>query len=312
MDRLHAMNVFLRVAEAGSFAAAAKHLDLARSMVTRTVAGLEAHLGTKLIARSTRSLRLTSEGAVYLERCRDILSLVEAAEGDLAGNQFQLRGLIRVGVPLSFGVRHVAPLVGEFLASHPGLDLDLDFDDRRVNLIETGLDMAIRITSQLDPTQVARRIGRARFLTLASPDYLARHGRPRHPAELAQHECLDYTGSSRPWAYWVDGEWRQVPVRGRLRANNGDALLDAAVRGLGICAQPSFIAAPALRSGALEVVLPEYPTPELGIHAVFPGNRHLSARVRAFTDYLAARMGDTPSWELNLPPQTLAGKPFSA
>ncbi|RTL32518.1 MAG: LysR family transcriptional regulator, partial [Rhodocyclaceae bacterium] len=187
MDRLHAMEVFVRVAEAGSFTAAADHLGLARSAVTRQIAALEAHLGVKLIARSTRSLKLTSAGLAYLERSREILDLVGVAESDLAGGDRRPRGPIRVSVPMSFGVRHLVPLVADFATTYPEVSLDMDFDDRQVNLIESGLDLAIRITTQLDPTQVARRLSVARMVTLASPDYLERHGCPQQPEDLLAH-----------------------------------------------------------------------------------------------------------------------------
>ena len=301
MDRLEGMSTFIRVAEAGSFTAVAERLGLARSAITRSIAALEAHLGVKLIARSTRSLRLTAAGEVYLERCREILALVDAAEGDLSGDERGPRGPIRISVPVSFGVRHLAPLVADFITTYPGVHLDVDFNDRQVNLIESGLDMAIRITTQLDPTQVARRLSTSRLLTLASPEYLARQGRPRVPDDLLIHQCLGYTGTARSaWPYRVAGELQWVPVQGRLQANSGDALLDACQRGLGIVRQPSFIAAPAVRAGPLEVVLADYPGPELGIHAVFPSNRYLPTRVRALADYLAERIGPTPYWDEGL------------
>ncbi len=302
MDRLQGMEIFIRVAEAGSFTAVAEHLGLARSAVTRSVAALEAHLGVKLIARSTRSLKLTAEGEVYLERCREILDLVGAAEGDLSGGDRTPRGPIRISVPVSFGVRHLAPMVADFVTVFPDVSLDIDFNDRQVNLIEAGLDMAIRITTQLDPTQVARRISTSRLLTLASPEYLARHGRPRTPVDLAAHPCLGYTGTARAaWPYQVEGELVWVPVKGRLQANSGDALVDACQRGLGITRQPSFIAAPAVQAGLLEVILAEYQGPELGIYAVFPSNRYLPTRVRALADYLAERIGPVPYWDQGLP-----------
>lgn len=292
------MEVFIRVAEAGSFTAVADHLGLARSAVTRIVAALEAHLGTKLIARSTRSLKLTAEGEVYLERCREILGLVGAAEGDLSGGDRTPRGPIRISVPVSFGVRYLAPLVADFVSLYPEVSLDVDFNDRQVNLIESGIDMAVRITGQLDPTHVARRLSTSRMLTLAAPDYLARHGRPQVPQDLAAHHCLGYTASSRSsWPFQVEGETLWVPVKSRLQSNSGDALVDACQRGLGICRQPSFIAAPALRAGLLEAVLPDFPGPEVGIYAVFPSNRYLPTRVRALADYLAERIGPVPSWD---------------
>ena len=298
MDRLTAMDVFVRVAETGSFTAVAEHLGLARSMVTRQITGLEAHLGVKLIARSTRSLKLTAEGEVYLERCREILGLVGAAEGDLSGGDRRPRGPIRISVPVSFGVRHLAPLVAEFVNLFPEVSLDVDFNDRQVNLIESGIDMAVRITGQLDPGLVARRLSTSRMLTLASPDYLARHGRPDTPQALAGHHCLNYTGTPRSsWPFRMNGETVWVPVKGRLHANSGEALLDACERGLGVCRQPSFIASPAVRAGLLEVILPDYPGPEVGIYAVFPSNRYLPTRVRALTDFLAEQLGPVPSWD---------------
>ena len=302
MDRLEGMATFIRVAEAGSFTAVAEQLGLARSAVTRGIAALEAHLGAKLIARSTRSLRLTAEGEVYLERCREILGLVDAAEEDLAGGERAPRGPIRISVPVSFGVRHLVPLVADFITTFPEVQLDVDFNDRQVNLIEAGVDMAIRITTELEPTQVARRLSTSRLLTLASPEYLARHGRPAVPDDLVTRECLGYTGTTRSsWPYRVGAEMKWIPVQGRLQANNGDALLDACQRGLGIVRQPSFIAAPAVRAGLLEVLLEAFPGPELGIHAVFPSNRYLPTRVRALAYYLAERIGPVPYWDAGLP-----------
>lgn len=297
MDRFNAMEVFVRVAATGSFTAVAEHLGLARSMVTRQISALEAHLGVKLIARSTRSLKLTAEGEVYLERCREILGLVAAAEGDLSGGGQAPRGPIRISVPVSFGVRHLAPLVAEFVTRYPEVNLDVEYSDRQVNLIESGFDMAVRITSQLDPTLVARRLGSARMLTLASPAYLARRGWPEQPEALADHDCLGYTGTARTsWPFQVGGETRWVAIKSRLQSNNGEALLDACKRGLGICRQPAFIAEQAVRSGELAVILQQFPGPEVGIHAVFPSNRYLPTRVRALADFLADSLGPLPAW----------------
>jgi DNA-binding transcriptional LysR family regulator len=301
MDRLLAMEVFVRVAESGSFTAAADHLRLTRSAVTRLVAALEARLGVKLIARSTRRLKLTSAGGAYLERCREVLDLVSAAEGDLAGNDGSPRGPIRISVPVSFGMRHLAPLAADFLTLHPAVTLDIDFNDREVNLIESGRDLAIRISEHLDETQVARRLSTCRLITLAAPDYLERHGRPWMPRDLLAHQCLGYTGTARAsWPFLVDGDWQWVPVRARLQANNGEALVEAASRGLGICRQPDFIAAPAIQTGRLVAILADFPGPELGIYAIFPSHRYLPQRVRALTDYLAQRIGPVPAWNLGL------------
>ena len=298
MDRLEGMRLFVRVAEMGSFVAVANQTNVARSVVTRQVAALEAHLGTKLIARSTRRLSLTSAGALYLEKCREILGLVEVAESELTDNRQAPRGLIRITLPLSFGVRQLTPLLGDFLRENPAIALELDFNDRRVNLIEGGFDLAIRIADRLEGGDVARKIGSSRDVTVASPDYLARHGRPRHPDDLAAHTCLSYLLVHRGgWAYRVDDELRWFDAKSRLQANNGDALIAAATQGLGITRAPTFIAEQALRSGALEIILADFATPELGIYAVFPGNRYVPHRVRALVDFLAARIGPRPPWD---------------
>lgn len=298
MDRLDCMRVFVRVAELGSFSAVAQQMDVARSVVTRQVAALEAHLGVQLIVRSTRRLALTTAGQSYLESCRDILGLVEAAETGLAAERQVPRGLLRLSVPLSFGLRHLLPLLMDFNVTYPEMTTEVDFTDNRVNLVEQGLDMAIRITQRLDPLDVARRIGSSRMLVVASPDYLRRHGEPQHPAELAERECLIYVpAQSGGWTFTVDGNLQTFPVHGRMRANNGDALTEAAIRGLGITLQPSFIVASAIEAGWLQPILTDYPMPELGIHALLPSNRYVPHRVRVLIDYLAERIGSTPYWE---------------
>ncbi|UCV05044.1 LysR family transcriptional regulator [Dechloromonas denitrificans] len=290
MDRLDAMHLFVRVAELGSFAAVAQQLGLARSVVTRQIAALEAHLGVKLMARSTRRLSLTSAGTAYLEKCRVILNLVETAETDVAEERVNPRGNIRISLPLSFGLKRLAPLLLEFSRRYPEVGLDMDYSDRRVNLIEEGIDLSIRITRRLEGSDIARRIGTARMLAVASPDYLARHGRPQHPAELAHHECLGYTvgGTGQSWQFMVDGQLASFPVRSRIHANNGDVLTEAAAQGLGITLQPDFIIDGFLAAGRIEAVLAEFLVPELGIYAMLPSNRHVPHRVRVLMDALAA------------------------
>jgi DNA-binding transcriptional LysR family regulator len=298
MDRLEGMRLFVRVAELGSFSAVAQQMNVARSVVTRQVAALEAHLGTMLLARSTRRLSLTSAGASYLEKCREILGLVDAAEADLSEERQAPRGLIRVSLPFSFGLRQLMPMFGDFMAANPEISIELDFNDRRANLIEGGFDLAIRIADRLDPGDVARKIGSSQGVVAASPDYLARHGRPRHPRDLARHECFGYLLASRSsWSFVIDGETKLFPVTGKLQANNGDALLDAAIRGLGITSTPTFIAEQAVRDGKLEMLLRKFPTPTLGIYAIFPSNRYVPHRVRALVEFIAGRIGPKPSWD---------------
>jgi DNA-binding transcriptional LysR family regulator len=286
------MQLFVRVAELGSFAGAAQQLGVARSVVTRQIAGLEAHLGVKLMARSTRRLTLTSAGTAYLEKCRVILNLVEAAEIGVAEERQTPRGNIRISLPLSFGLKRLAPLLLDFSQRYPEVALDMDYSDRRVNLIEEGIDLSIRVTRRLDAGDVARRIGTSRMRVLASPDYLSRHGQPAHPAELAHHVCLGYTnaGAATTWQFVVDGQLENFPIRSRINANNGDVLTEAAAQGLGIACQPDFIAGSFIAAGRVVEILVDYPGPELGIYAMLPSNRHIPHRVRVLMDFLAARL----------------------
>lgn len=297
MDQLDSMRLFVRVAELGSFSAVAQQMNVARSVVTRRIAALETRLGVKLLARSTRKLSLTSAGAAYLEKCREILNLVEAAETGLDAERQKPRGMIRMSLPLSFGQRFLAPLLLEFTASYPEVELNMDFTDRRANLIEEGIDLAVRITDRLLPQDVVRRLSSTRMVVVASTEYLRRHGEPKTPFELAGHECLSYTLSQgATWPFKIDGNLTNIPVHGRIQANNGDALVQAAIRGLGITYQPTFIALDALNSGELKPILTEFELPEIGIYAALPGNRHIPLRVRMLIDFLIERLGKEATW----------------
>lgn len=302
MDRLDSMRLFVRVAELGSFSAVAQQMNVARSVVTRQVAALEAHLGTKLLARSTRHLSLTSAGAIYLEKCREILGLVDAAEAGLTEDSQAPRGHLRITLPFSFGIRQLMPMFGDFMTANPEISIELEFSDRRTNLIEGGFDLAIRITDRLEPGDVARKIGSSRSVVVAAPGYIKRHGRPRHPKDLIQHECFGYVLATRTsWAFTLDGKTEWFPVAGRLEANSGDALLAAAIGGLGITYLPTFIVETAVREHSLDILLPAFRAPELGIYAVFPSNRYVPHRVRALVEYLAQRIGNKPPWDEILP-----------
>jgi DNA-binding transcriptional LysR family regulator len=289
MDKLDAMQTFVRVAEAGSFIAVARQLQVARSVVTRQVAALEGHLGAKLITRTTRRLVLTAAGSAYLEKCRAILNMVDAAESDVAEERAVPRGRIRLGLPLSFGLQELMPALLAFAQDQPHVDLVMGLSDQRANLVEEGLDLSIRITNDLQPGDIVRPLGRCRLLTLASPGYLARHAEPRHPSELKHHECLVYANDSAPgsWTFRDGSQTLQVAVRGRIVANNGVLLTEAAARGLGITHQPDFIAAPYLAQGRVRELLQAYERPPLGIYAVLPSNRYIPHRVSALIQHLA-------------------------
>ncbi|MGV3654897.1 MAG: LysR family transcriptional regulator [Noviherbaspirillum sp.] len=293
MNRLDAMMLFVRVADLGSFAAAANQLGLTRSVVTRQIAALEDHLGVKLMVRTTRRLTLTSAGAGYLEQCRTILDLVENAEADVMEERLTPRGHLRIGLPLSFGLKRIAPLLPDFQKAYPDITLALDFTDRHINLIDEGIDLSIRITARLDPGDVVRKLGETRLLAIASPDYLARHGRPRHPSELAGHTCLGYSdrANNRPLSFLVDGKVENFYVPLRMQANNGDALALAVAQGMGISVQPDFIVSDHLASGAVVTLLETFEPPPFGIYAMLPSNRYLPHRVRVLLDFLADALG---------------------
>lgn len=293
MDKLQAMRIFVRVAELNSFSGVAQQLGVARSVVTRQVAALENHLGTKLMARSTRRLTLTSEGASYLEKCRVILNLVDAAETGIAEERLAPRGLIRISVPLSFGLKRVMPHLLEFVRRYPEVNLDMDYSDRRVNLIEDGIDLSIRITHKLESSDVVRKISHSRLCVIASPDYLARCGTPLHPAELTHHQCLGYTIASgqQAWQFLINDKLLSFPLRTQINANNGEALTEAAAQGLGITCQPDFIAQPYLASGKVKEILTNYSLPELGIYAMLPSNRQIPHRVRVLMEFLISEIG---------------------
>ncbi len=293
MDKLDAMQIFVRVAEAGTFTAVADQLQVARSVVTRQIAALEKHLRVKLITRSTRSLTLTPAGAAYLEKCRVILNLVDAAEASLEEEKAVPRGRIRLGLPLSFGLQRLMPALLDFAKAQPHIELLMDFSDQHANLIEEGLDLSIRITADLQPGDIVRTLGRCRLLTLASPGYLSEHGTPTHPEQLRHHECLVYsmTAKSATWPFQLDGQVQAFPVRGRIQANNGLALVQAAAQGMGIALQPDFIAEPFLQRHEVVEILQPFQAPPLGIYAVLPSNRYIPHRVNVLMDHLADFLG---------------------
>ena len=273
MDKLDAMQTFVRVAEAGSFTAVADQLQVARSVITR----------------STRSLTLTAAGAAYLEKCRVILNMVDAAEASLDEEKAVPRGRIRLGLPLSFGLQRLMPALLQFAKLQPHIELMMDFSDQRANLIEEGIDLSIRITADLQPGDIVRHLGDCRLLTLASPAYLSAHGQPLHPEQLRHHECLIYsmTMNAATWSYAVAGQVSAFAVRGRIRSNNGVALTQAAAEGLGITRQPDFIAEPFLARGEVVELLQDFAPPVLGIYAVLPSNRYIPHRVNVLIEHLA-------------------------
>ncbi|MFA5495942.1 MAG: LysR substrate-binding domain-containing protein [Porticoccaceae bacterium] len=291
MDRITSMRVFARAASAGSLSAAARHLGMSPAMATKHVNSLEARLGVKLFHRTTRRLSLTEVGSNYLEACQRILPDIDEAEAAATSQHIKATGLLRMNVPLSFGSRFIAPLIPEFSRRHPEVKVELGLSDAQLDLIAGGWDLAIRVGRLADSPLQARRLGDSAMLVCAAPDYLDRRGVPRRIVELAQHNCLSYTLSpmqdSKQWAFGAQGEFR-VAVSGDLLANNGEALLAAAVAGQGIIYQPHFIVGGALKRGTLVALELDKPAVELGgIHVLYPPDRRPPAKVRVMIDYLA-------------------------
>jgi DNA-binding transcriptional LysR family regulator len=298
MDRVTSMRVFVHAASVGSLSAAARHLGMSPAMATKHVNALEARLGVKLFHRTTRRLSLTEAGSNYLEACQRILPEIDEAEAAAASQRIKATGLLRMNVPLSFGSRFIAPLMPGFSRLHPEVKVELGLSDAQLDLIADSWDLAIRIGRLADSPLQARRLGDAAMLVCAAPDYLDRRGVPRRVAELAQHNCLSYTLSSmqdgKQWAFGAHGEFR-VPVGGDLLANNGDALLAAAVGGQGVIYQPDFIVGEALERGDLVVLELDKPVVELGgIHVLYPPDRRPPAKVRVMIDYLAEAFAKEP------------------
>lgn len=303
MARLEDMETFVRVVEAGSISAAAEHMGIAKSAVSRRIAGLEERLGAQLFRRTTRRLNLTDTASDFYARCIRILADIEEAEHAVADAHGTLRGRLRVAVPLSFGLLHLGPAIDDFMQAHPEVEFDLDFNDRQVDLLAEGVDVALRIADLPDSSLVARRLAPIQVMVCASPEYLEQHGVPRTPQELAQHACLTYSNLPDPeiWRYHgLDGKPASVRVPSRLQANNGDFMCRAAVAGHGITRQPTFILYRAIERGLLVPILRDYAWPGINAYTVYPRTRHLSRRVRAFVDFLAGRFAGVPYWDKHL------------
>lgn len=294
------MTAFARVAETGSFSEAARRLNSSKSVVSRQVAALEAELGARLFQRSTRALALTEAGRGYFSQVVRILADIDEANQSVSHLQAAPRGRLRVNAAMSFGIRHLAPAIPDFLARCPEVEIDLTLNDRFVDLVDEGYDMAVRIGHLIDSSLVARKLAPFRRVVCASPAYLAARGRPATPDEIAAHDCLCYSNIpvGDEWTFTAaDGRPWPVEVKGRLRVNNGDALRIAALEGLGLACLPSFIVGEDLRAGTLVTVLDDAVHQSGGIYAVYPHARHLSPKVRAFIDFLAERFGPNPPWD---------------
>ncbi len=297
MDRITAAQVFVAIVERGSMVSAAESLNMSRAMVTRYLSEMEKWSGARLLHRSTRKLSLTDAGENTLARCRKMLS-VAAEMGSVAdtGNE-ALRGLLRLSCSQSFGQGAVVIAVSEFLRRHPQVSIDLQLESRAINLVEDRIDLALRITNDLDPNLIARPLALCPSVVCASPAYLAAQGTPQHPQDLAVHNCLTYTWFGKSlWQFERQGEKISVPVSGNLSANESLVLLTGAVEGAGIVMQPYYSAAPLIAAGQLVLLLPEWQPQEMGIYAIYTSRRQMPSALRALLDFLVEWFKGHPRW----------------
>ena len=305
IDRLRAFEVFVAVVARQGFARAADALGTSPANVTRYIAELESHLGTRLLNRHSRKLSLTESGEALFERAKAVLDDVAEAEAVAAASTLAPRGRLRINVPVSFGIRHLAPLWPKFARVYPEVELDIALIDRVVDIVEEGYDMGVRISRAGSMAHAARKLATSHNVACAAPAYLRKHGRPKHPADLAQHACIGYTyaASADEWTF-VDaaGAEQVVRVPCVMHANNGDTARAAALAGMGIIWQPTFLVGDDLRAGTLvPLMTPHYRMHDTDVLAIYPSRRHLSAKVRMMVDFLAAAFHGVAPWDRGLP-----------
>lgn len=300
MDRFDSLRAFASVVDHGSFTAAARTLGLSRSAVSKLVAGLEAHLGVQLLTRTTRHVAPTEAGAAYFQRARAVLADLDAADRAVADLQAAPHGTVRLNAPMSFGTLHLAAALADFMSDWPDLRIEATLSDSRVDLVEAGYDLVLRIADLPDSTLIARRLAPVRRVVCAAPAYLDAVGVPDHPRALRNHRCLQYgyLATGNTWRLQGPDGRHNVRLDGVLCSNNAEMLCAGAVRGLGIALLPTFIAGPDLQLGRLTTVLADYRAPEIALYAVYPPARQVPAKIRLLIDYLRARFGDAPPWDI--------------
>lgn len=302
MDRLVEMHTFVGVVDAGSFVRAADALGMSKTAVSRYLSDLEARLGVRLLHRTTRKLSLTAEGDVFYARCKELLEGIEEAETEITARSGSATGLLRVTVPVSFGILHLAEVWGLFHGQHPKVYLDVTLSDRVVDLVDEGFDLAVRIATLPDSSLVSRKLSSTRIVLCASPTYLLQFGRPTHPKDLENHSILGYAhwATRDEWSFQGPEGIVSVRTRPRIRSNNGDLCRAAALQHQGITLQPTFIIGADLASGALVELMPEFQADPLGIYAMYGSRKHVSPKIRLLIDLLVewfrvSRWGDVES-----------------
>ncbi len=293
MDVMHSMAVFRRVVEAKNFSAVARETNMSQSTVSKHIAALEERLGTKLLNRSTRSLKLTEAGKEYYHHCIRILNDFQEAEASVGKGKIKPTGTLRISTSATFGRTYLLPHLKEFFETYPDINIDLLFDDDYVDLVKEGIDLAIRIGPLADSTLIARKIGSSPRVVVASPEYLVKHGRPRKPAHLIKHSCLFYTLQKSPDLWYFNSTQEgdeSIRVSGRLKASSPDAICDAALKGLGISIVCEWHARQYIKTGALKVILPDYHPTTYDIHAVYPERRFVPQKVKRMIEFLSGKL----------------------
>ncbi|WP_448555631.1 LysR family transcriptional regulator [Thalassotalea montiporae] len=289
MANWEGVSEFVAVAETASFTLAASKLSTSVAQVSRRVSALEERLAVKLLHRTTRKVTLSEAGQVYFQQCKHLVEGLEVAELAVTQMQTTPKGLVKVTAPVTYGEQHLAPLLNQFLARYPQVNIDLNLTNQRLDLLEAGIDLAVRLGRLTDSTMIAKRLASRQLYVCASKKYLERHGEPHSLSELAHHQCL--VGSVEHWRFQENGREKSIRVAGRLKCNSGNALLDAAKQGLGLVQLPDYYIKDALQSGELVEVLHQYRDDKEGIWALYPKNRNLSPKVRLLIDFLAEHIG---------------------
>lgn len=299
MDRIDAMRAFVTVVNEGTFTRAADRLEMSPQLVSKYVSQLEQHLGVRLLNRTTRKIHLTEAGVSYHQRAQQVLNDIDDMESQTGALQTQAQGLLRISAPVSFAIRHMAPLLSEFQNAHPGVGIDLQLNDRKVDVVEEGFDIVLRIGHLKSSSLIAKRIAPVRLLMCASPTYLKQHGTPQRPEDLKGHRYLRYSymelDTSQSVFRWLQSNNQEASSD--MISNNGDVLVEAAIAGAGIVLQPTFISGSAIKEGKLQVILPEYEPEPMGLYAVYAHRQLLASKVRSFIDFIEGFYGDPPYWD---------------
>ena len=299
MDRIDAMRAFVTVVNEGAFTRAANKLDMSPQLVSKYVSQLEQHLGVRLLNRTTRKTHLTEAGASYHLRAQQVLNDIDDMESQVGDLQTEAQGLLRISAPVSFAIHHMATLLSEFQQAHPSVGIDLQLNDRKVDIVEEGFDIALRIGHLKSSSLIAKWITPVRLVMCASPAYLNQHGTPQQPEDLRMHRYLRYSymelDASQPVHRWLQSNSRDGISD--MISNNGDVLVEAAIAGAGIALQPTFISGSAIKEGKLQVILPEYEPEPMGLYAVYAHRQLLASKVRSFIDFMEGYFGVPPYWD---------------